>query len=118
MREYAGSFATPAIRKYVHEISGEMGIHLETITRALHDFVEVGVPAIRFSQKASGQNLLNLSTIATFFSGVTATTAQYSFDKNYNILEWMTNLFFFGSLVLSISAAINSLLGFTWKHAM
>jgi hypothetical protein len=80
--------------------------------------VEVGVPAIRFAQTAHGNNLLNLSTIATFFSGVTATTAQYSFDHNDSILAWMTNLLFFASLVLSISAAINSLLGLTWKHAM
>ena len=95
-----------------------MGYHLDTITRALHDFVEVGVPAILFAQISNGNNLLNLSTIATFFSGVTATTAQYSFASNDSILAWMTNLLFFGSLVLSISAAINSLLGLTWKHAM
>lgn len=76
------------------------------------------MPAIRFAQKANGNNLLNLSTIATFFSGVTATTAQYSYDRNEAILDWMTNLLFFGSLVLSISAAINSLLGLTWKLAI
>jgi WD repeat-containing protein 26 len=106
------------VRKYVHDLSSEMGHHLDTITRALHDFVEVGVPAIRFAQKSNGNNLLNLSTIATFFSGVTATTSQYSFQSNESTLDWMTNLLFFGSLVLSISAAINSLLGLTWKHAM
>ena len=95
-----------------------MGYHLDTITHALHDFVGVGVPAIRFAQKSNGNNLLNLSTIATFFSGVTATTAQYSYASSESTLDWMTNLLFFGSLVLSISAAINSLLGLTWKYAM
>ena len=95
-----------------------MGYHLDTITRALHDFVEVGVPAILFTQISNGNNLLSLSTIATFFSGVTVSTASYSFASNESTLAWMTNLMFFGSLVLSISAAINSLLGLTWKHAM
>ena len=95
-----------------------MGHHLDTITPALRDFVEVCVPATRSAQKANGNNLLNLLTIATFFSGVSATTAQFSYDKNQSTLEWMTNLFFFGSLVLSISAAINSLLGLTWKLAV
>jgi len=95
-----------------------MGHHLDTITRALHDFVEVGVPAIRFAQRANGNNLSNLSTISIFFSGVTATTAQFSYARNALTLDWVTNLLFFGSLVLSISAAINSLLGLTWKHAV
>ena len=95
-----------------------MGHHLHAIARALDDFVEDRVPAIRFAQESYGNNLLNLSTISTFFSGVTATTAQYSYDRNTTTLDWMTNLLFFGSLILSISAAINSLLGFTWKHAM
>ena len=92
-----------------------MGHHLDTITHALHDFVKVGVPAIRFAQKSNGNNLLNLLTVSTFFSGVTATTTQYSYDRNISTLDWITNLFFFGSLVLSISAVINCLLGLTWK---
>ena len=95
-----------------------MGHHLHAITRALDDLVEDRVPTIRFAQKSYGNNLLNLSTISTFFSGVTATAAQYSYDRNMTTLDWMTNMLFFGSLVLSISAAINSLLGFTWNHAM
>lgn len=118
LKEYPGQFNFPAVRQYVHDLSGEMGHHLETITQALHDFVEVGVPAIRFAQKSTGTNLLNLSTIATFFSGVTATAAQYSFDQTETTLDQLVNLLFFGSLVLSISAAINSLLGLTWRHAM
>ena len=95
-----------------------MGHHLDTITRALRGFVEVCVPATRSAQQANGNNLLHLLTIATFFSGVTATAAQSSYERNESTLEWVTNLFFFGSLVLSISAAINSLLGLTWKLAV
>ena len=95
-----------------------MGHHLDATTRALRGFVEICVPATRSAQQANGNNLLNLSTIATFFSGVTVTAAQCSYEKNESTLEWMTNLFFFGSLVLSISAAINSLLGLTWKLAV
>lgn len=85
---------------------------------ALRDFIDNGIPAVRFAQKHNADNLLNLSTIATFFSGVTATTAQYSFDKTGEPLQNVVNALFFGSLVLSISAAINSLLGLTWKKAM
>lgn len=109
--------------------------HLQMITYALKVFVDNGIPAIRFAQQNNGENLLFLSTIATFFSGVTATTAQYSYANTgtplqdvslwvseefprLNLLSQAVNLFFFGSLILSISAAINSLLGLTWKRAM
>ncbi|PVG01421.1 WD40 repeat-like protein [Serendipita vermifera] len=118
LSEYEDQFRWPAVQRYVHAVSTEMTVHMQTMTQALKDFVDNGVPAIRFAQKHNGNNLLNLSTIATFFSGVTATAAQYSFDQTESTLDNMVNLLFFGSLVLSISAAINSLLGLTWKHAM
>jgi hypothetical protein len=61
--------------------------HVQMITRALKDFVDNGVPAIRFAQQNNAENLLFLSTIATFFSGVTATTAQYSYANTQNALD-------------------------------
>ena len=48
-----------------------MGDHIENITNTIGVFVEVGVPTIRFAQKHTATNLLNLSTVATFFSAVT-----------------------------------------------
>jgi len=61
--------------------------HVQMITRALKDFVDNGVPAIRFAQQNNAENLLFLSTIATFFSGVTATTAQYSYANTQRTLD-------------------------------
>ncbi|KAJ4491756.1 WD40-repeat-containing domain protein [Lentinula lateritia] len=80
-------------------------------------FIEVGVPTIRFAQKRGAANLLNLSTVATFFSAVTAMTLQYSYMLN-STTGHVVNLFWFLSLVFSIAAAVNSLLGLTWKQAM
>ncbi|TFY80138.1 hypothetical protein EWM64_g3875, partial [Hericium alpestre] len=77
-----------------------------------------GVPTIRFAQKHGASNLLNLSTVATFFSAVTATTLQYSFDMTGTPLSDSVNAFWFTSMVFSIAAAVNSLLGLTWKQAM
>lgn len=77
-----------------------------------------GVPTIRFAQKHAAANLLNLSTVATFFSAVTATTMQFSFDQTGTPLADAVNGFWFTSLVFSIGAAVNSLLGLTWKQAM
>ena len=95
-----------------------MGEHLDIITNSLSMFLEIGIPTIRFAQKHTASNLLNLTTVATFFSAVTATTLQFSFDKVESTLDQSVNSFWFCSLVFSIASAVNSLLGLTWKQAM
>ncbi|KAH6908348.1 quinon protein alcohol dehydrogenase-like superfamily [Coprinopsis sp. MPI-PUGE-AT-0042] len=119
LREYAGQFKYPAVQRYIHDLSHDIGEHLDTITSSLCMFIEVGVPTIRFAQKHGSGNLLNLSTIATFFSAVTATTLQFSLELEFKgPASHAVNCFWFSSLVFSIAAAVNSLLGLTWKQAM
>ncbi|KAH8828264.1 quinon protein alcohol dehydrogenase-like superfamily [Flagelloscypha sp. PMI_526] len=116
LRAYHGQFRYPAVQRYVQDLTLHMGDHIDHITTTLSTFVEVGVPTIRFAQKHGAENLLNLSTVSTFFSGITATAVQESSE-----LEWLAilvNCFWFASMVFSISAAVNSLLGLTWKQAM
>ncbi|KAJ7359084.1 WD40 repeat-like protein [Mycena albidolilacea] len=115
---YQGQFRYPAVQRYVHDLTAEMGEHIDSITSTLVMFVEVGVPTIRFGQKHKTDNLLNLSTVATFFSAVTATTLQFSFNLVGTPIRDAVNSFWFASLVFSIAAAVNSLLGLTWKQAM
>ncbi|KAA1472517.1 WD40 repeat-like protein [Dentipellis sp. KUC8613] len=118
LRTYEGQFRYPAVQRYLHDLTSEMGEHIESITSSLSMFIEIGVPTIRFAQKHGANNLLNLSTVATFFSAVTATTLQYSFDMKGTRLSDAVNAFWFTSMVFSIAAAVNSLLGLTWKQAM
>ncbi|RXW18992.1 hypothetical protein EST38_g6867 [Candolleomyces aberdarensis] len=119
LREYPKQFRNPAVQRYIHELSQEMGDHINGITSSLCMFIEVGVPTIRFAQKHGSSNLLNLSTIATFFSAVTATTMQFSYELDpAETSSAIVNTFWFSSLVFSIAAAVNSLLGLTWKQAM
>ncbi|KAJ7754565.1 hypothetical protein B0H16DRAFT_1542795 [Mycena metata] len=118
LKVYHGQFRYPAVQRYVHDLAEEMGTHIDSITSTLVMFVEIGVPTIRFGQKHKTDNLLNLSTVATFFSAVTATTLQFSFNLLGSPLRDAVNSFWFASLVFSIAAAVNSLLGLTWKQAM
>ncbi|PPQ66540.1 hypothetical protein CVT26_009513 [Gymnopilus dilepis] len=118
LKEYAGQFRYPAVQRYVHDLSSDMGAHFDELTSSLSMFIEVGVPTIRFAQKHGAENLLNLSTVATFFSAVTATTMQFSYQLDHTGISNSVNCFWFGSLVFSIAAAVNSLLGLTWKQAM
>ncbi|KAI0301606.1 WD40-repeat-containing domain protein [Multifurca ochricompacta] len=118
LKAYEGQFKYPAVQRYLHDLLSEIGEHVESITSSLSVFIEIGVPTIRFAQKHGATNLLNLSTVATFFSAVTATTLQYTFDSHNTPLEDAVNAFWFTSMVFSIAAAVNSLLGLTWKQAM
>ncbi|KAG9312798.1 WD40-repeat-containing domain protein [Chiua virens] len=116
--EYKSQFRSPAVQRYVHDLTTEIGDHIDNITGTLSMFIEIGVPTIRFHQQHAASNLLNLSTVATFFSAVTATTLQFSYNTTGNVLADSVNAFWFSSLVFSIAAAVNSLLGLTWKQAM
>lgn len=118
LKVYEGQFRYPAVQRYLHDLVSEIGEHIESITSSLSVFIEIGVPTIRFAQNHGATNLLNLSTVATFFSAVTATTLQYTFDSHSTPLEDAVNAFWFTSMVFSIAAAVNSLLGLTWKQAM
>lgn len=122
------------MQRYIHDLTSEIGEHIDNITVNLSMFTEIGmlsnprwysrvytflgVPTIRFAQQHAASNLLNLSTVATFFSAVTATTLQFSYQLTDGVLEKSVNAFWFSSLVFSIAAAVNSLLGLTWKQAM
>lgn len=118
LQDYRGQFKYPAVQRYVHDLTAEMGEHIDNITGTLSMFIEVGVPTIRFAQKHGAANLLTLSTVATFFSAVTATTLQFSYSQTGDMLSDGVNAFWFSSLVFSIAAAVNSLLGLSWKQAM
>ncbi|KAN0131941.1 WD40 repeat-like protein [Lactarius tabidus] len=115
---YEGKLRSPAVQRYLHEVMTDVGEHLSSVSAALSMFIEVGIPTIRFAQQHVASNFLNLSTIATFFSAVTATTLQYSYQNVGTGIADAVNAFWFTSLVFSIAAAVNSLLGSTWWQAV
>ncbi|KAI9441246.1 WD40 repeat-like protein [Lactarius indigo] len=114
---YGGELKSPPIQRYIMELMSDMGEHFESVSAALSMFNEVGIPTIRFAQQHGASNFLNLSTIATFFSAVTATTIQFSYQNVGTALADAVNAFWFTSMVFSIAAAVNSLLGLTWKQS-
>ena len=56
----------------------------------------------------------NLSTVAIFFSGVNASTIQYSYSIAHSPLSIAVNVFWFLSLILSAASAINSQFAIAW----
>lgn len=62
---------------------------------------------------------LALTTIATFFSSITATTLQFTYnsDDRTTIMN-IVNLAWFVSLVFSISSGVNGVLSMTWRKSI
>ncbi|KAF8321260.1 hypothetical protein DL93DRAFT_2073072 [Clavulina sp. PMI_390] len=72
---------------------------------------------IEHAQKRKANGLLNISTVATFFSGVTATAIQYSFASNDGATQQIVNFSWTSALVFSLASAINSQLAYRWQVA-
>ena len=61
---------------------------------------------------------MNITTIATFFSSVTATTLQMTISAPSQSVLWnVVNFFWFISLVFSVSSGVSSLLGMIWRKS-
>ncbi|KAG9016041.1 hypothetical protein FRB90_003765 [Tulasnella sp. 427] len=118
LREFEGQFGFPAIKRYVNDLTREMDEHMEAIRDALKLFIVEGVATIRTAQNHTQNGLQNLSTVATFFSGVTASTLQYTYSEKDTHLQQVVNALWITSLVFSIASSINSQLAYHWRAAM
>ncbi|KAF8595381.1 WD40 repeat-like protein [Ceratobasidium sp. AG-I] len=118
LREFEGQLKFVAVAQYINDLTEDLGVHMDSMKASLTIFIEVGVPTIRFSQKHTATGLQNLSTVATFFSGVTATTLQVSYEETGSPLPDLVNALWISSLVFSIASAINSQLAYHWRAAM
>ncbi|KAF5348512.1 hypothetical protein D9756_009565 [Leucocoprinus leucothites] len=108
---------TPPIQRYVHQFIDEFESDFDKVAAALGDFTAVGISAISHEQQRSSQNLTNILTVATFFSGVTAGTLAMSESSNSpNTTLHVASMLWFTSLVFSVGAALNSLLAMAWKE--
>ncbi|KAG8924296.1 hypothetical protein FRC02_010530 [Tulasnella sp. 418] len=107
LSDHQGNFITPAVQRYVNNLSDEIGEHARTIKKALDLFQKNGINYIRSAQTQAQTGFQNLSTVATFFSAMTATTLQFAWDKE-GALFAVVNGLWIASLVFSVASAIHS----------
>lgn len=72
---------------------------------------------IRAAQGLISAHYLTLTTIAAFFSGVTATMIQFTYQTTATSLQVAVNTLLFLSLAFSIASAANSLLVMSWRQS-
>lgn len=75
------------------------------------------IATVRQTQEFLSQRYLNLTTVATFLSSVTATTLQITANDTASTLETLINTLWFLSLVFSTASAVYSLLVMTWRQS-
>ncbi|KAL5483364.1 hypothetical protein ACEPAI_8595 [Sanghuangporus weigelae] len=77
-----------------------------------------GIPAIQKAQNNMSSRYLNMTTIAFFLSGTTASMLQVTEDSSSRTLGAAVNSCLFSSLVFSVSSAVNSLLVSGWRTSI
>ncbi|CAE6356848.1 unnamed protein product [Rhizoctonia solani] len=69
----------PVISGHINELTEDLVSHAVCVRDALNAFIEVGVPAIRYSQQRMAANLQNLATVSLVFSIASAINAQLAY---------------------------------------
>ncbi|KAG9049963.1 hypothetical protein FS837_008313 [Tulasnella sp. UAMH 9824] len=118
LEDFHGQSQTHAMERYENSLMLEMSQYMTETGKALAQFAKDGVIAIKEAQDRSKEQLLNMSTVATFFSGVAATTFQYTSTDENSRLGQAVRALWVSSLILSIASAINSQLAMHWRAAM
>ncbi|KAG8929538.1 hypothetical protein FRC01_004188 [Tulasnella sp. 417] len=127
LEDFHGQTQTHAMERYENSLMLEMSQYMTETGKALAQFAKDGAVAIKEAQVRSKEQLLNMSTVATFFSGVAATTFQvclvfaftkYTSTEEDSTLGRVVRALWVSSLILSIASAINSQLAMHWRAAM
>ncbi|CAE6438103.1 unnamed protein product [Rhizoctonia solani] len=118
LSDFKDKISNIASVRHIHELTDDLSSQADHISRALDGFVQGGVPAIRYLQECMADRLQNLSTTATFFSAVSATTIQFSYQLRGGVLDNLLNVLWISSLVFSIASALNSQLAYHWREVM
>ncbi|KAL5507566.1 hypothetical protein ACEPAH_7022 [Sanghuangporus vaninii] len=116
LREYA-SGRSCIVDEYLDSLFEPLVAHLETYIHELASISNREITAVRRSQESASQQYLNLPTIATFLSSVTATTLQISTAGPVSTLATVTNSIWFVSLVCSSASIVYSLLDMSWRRS-
>ncbi|CAE6502946.1 unnamed protein product [Rhizoctonia solani] len=117
LEEFKGQLKLESVARYINDLTVDLEVHMSSMEGSLSTLIDVGVPITRFTQEHTTSGLQNLSTVATFLSGVTATTLQVMFSLSAHgaPLPDFVNGLWISSLIFSIASAINSQLAYHFQ---
>ncbi|CAE6366731.1 unnamed protein product [Rhizoctonia solani] len=104
-----------AFRERINKLAVKFTQHLDSMRQALKSFQKNSIPIIQRSQERRGLGLQGLSAVATFFSGITATTIQYQLEGTSTPLQSTVNGLWITSLACSIASAVSAQVVYFWR---
>ncbi|KAL5521225.1 hypothetical protein ACEPAG_9148 [Sanghuangporus baumii] len=107
------------------ELRSQIQMHLtflikriDMLREDLNSYCDKAIPIISSEQEVRSTRYLNLTTISTFLSAVTAIFLPISAEQPDGALNIAVNTLLFASLTFSIASAINSLLTVSWSKSI
>ncbi|CAE6483933.1 unnamed protein product [Rhizoctonia solani] len=104
-----------AFKEHINKLAAVFGHHLRKMNHALKNFQKNSIPIIQRFQEHRSLGLQGLSAVATFFSGITASTIQYQLDDTSTSLQGAVNGLWIMSLACSIASAVSAQVVYFWR---
>lgn len=102
-------------KERINKLATGFGQHMHKMKHALKEFQATGIPIIQGAQHHRGHRLQVLSAVATFFSGVTASTIQYRVNEASSNYQDAVNGLWIMSLACSLACAISAQISYHWR---
>ncbi|KAF5377890.1 hypothetical protein D9615_006805 [Tricholomella constricta] len=104
---------------FIHGLPITLGDEIKELNNAFGSLITSGLPAIKRKQNSENFRIRVVTTMATLFAGVTATTLQMSLSiPDSNPFMARVNMLWFWSLAFAIGAAMNGFLDQSRKLIM
>ncbi|THH08562.1 hypothetical protein EW145_g2624 [Phellinidium pouzarii] len=100
--------------KHINSMLPRLNSRFQFLKQSLEEYISEGISSISSVQKAKAAHFLTLSTIATFFSGVTSTLLQMVYQGTNDWARFSLLV----SLAFSVSSALSSLVAVSWYRSM
>ncbi|KAH7339770.1 hypothetical protein B0J17DRAFT_374352 [Rhizoctonia solani] len=100
--------------EHINILAVVFGQYLSDMHQALKGFQKNSIPIIQRAQEHRQLGLQGLSAMATFFSGITASTLQYQLNNSFAPLESVVNGLWIMSLACSVASAVSAQVIYFW----
>ncbi|KAI0804617.1 hypothetical protein BC629DRAFT_1590861 [Irpex lacteus] len=107
-----------ALEQFLDHTMGDMGDHLESLSRHFAPFTTIGISTVKASQDHGKSNLENQTVVATLFAGIATAMIQVFTVDSPGALDTAVLVLWYTCLIFSIASAVNGLLALSWRQAI
>ncbi|THH04638.1 hypothetical protein EW145_g5373 [Phellinidium pouzarii] len=106
-----------AVKSVLSTFEGPLNEALESLSNVITEAINRDIPNLHTAEQRVTDKYNNMSTTATFFSGITATAIQITVPMTGSALKDAVNTVWLISLVFSVGSVIASLISLSWLQS-